>query len=219
MPEINMVNGQLIPVGVTDRRLIGSLLAVERREFLPACLKSIAHIDIDLKLKDGSAVSPARYLMPAGPFGQLVQAAEVTRSDTVLDIGCTTGYTPAVLANLADRVIGLECDRELASSARATLTTLNIGRVEIVSGPLEGGWPKGAPYDVIFIGGSIPTIPQSLISQLNDNGGRLVAIVDDGQSMSAQLFVKNGPTFAGRKIFDARAQPLPGFSRRDVFVF
>lgn len=219
MPEINMVNGQLLPVGVSDRRLIGSLLAVERREFLPTLLKSISHIDIDLKLKERSAISPARYLMPAGPFGQLVQAAEVTRTDTVLDIGCATGYTSAVLANLADHVIGLECDLQLASSARAILTTLNIGNVEIVSGPLEGGWLKSAPYDVIFVGGSVQTIPQSLISQLSDDGGRLVAIVDDGRFMSAQLFVKNGSTFAGRKVFDARAQPLPGFSRPDVFVF
>lgn len=219
MPEINMVNGQLLPVGVTDRRLIRSLLAVERREFLPTFLKSISHIDIDLKLKDESVVSPARYLMPAGLFGQMVQAAEVARTDTVLDIGCATGYTSAVLGNLADRVIGLECDLELASSARAALTTLNIGNVEIVSGPLEGGWLKGSPYDVIFIGGSVSTIPQSLVAQLSDDGGRLVAIVDDGQSMSAQLFVKNGPIFAGRKILDARAQPLLGFSRPDVFVF
>lgn len=218
MPEINMVNGQLIPVGVTDRRLIRSLLAVERRAFLPTTLKSIAHIDTDLKLTDGSPTSPARYLMPAGPFGQLVQAALVKRTDTVLDIGCTTGYTSAVLAHLADRVIGLECDRELAASARTTLTALSFGNVEIVSGPLEAGWPEGSPYDVIFIGGAVPAVPQSLVSQLSD-GGRLLAIIDDGRLMSAQLFLKSGRTSSGRKIFDASAQPLPGFSPPDLFVF
>ena len=219
MPEIKMVNGQLLPVGVTDRRLIRSLLAVERREFLPTSLKSISHIDIDLKLKDGSAVSPARYLMPAAPFGQLVQAAQVTRNDAVLDIGCTTGYSSAVLSKLANRVVGLECDPQLASSARAALATLSISNAQIVSGPLEDGWLKGAPYDVIFIGGSVPAIPQSLVAQLSDYRGRLVAIIDDGQSMSAQLFVKSGSNFAGRKIFDAGGRPLPGFSRPDVFVF
>lgn len=218
MPEFNMVNGQVITVGVTDRRVIGSLLAVERRNFLPTALKSVSHIDTDLKLKDASGASPARYLMPVGPLAQLVQAAEVARTDAVLDIGCATGYTSAVLANLADHVIGLECDPELAASARTTLEALSIDNVEIATGPLEAGWPERSPYDVIFIGGSVQRVPHALVSQLKD-GGRLVAIVDDGRSISAYLWMKNGSTFAGREIFDATAHPLPGFSRPEVFVF
>jgi protein-L-isoaspartate(D-aspartate) O-methyltransferase len=218
MPELNMVNGQVITVGVTDRRVIGSLLTVERRIFLPTALRSVSHIDTDLRLKDASAVSPARYLMPAGPFAQLVQAAEVARTDSVLDIGCATGYASAVLANLADHVIGLECDPELAASARMTLEALNIKNVEIATGPLEAGWSERSPYDVMFIGGSVQRIPHPLVSQLKD-GGRLVAIVDDGRSVSAYLYMRNGPTFSGREIFDASAYPLPGFSRPEVFVF
>lgn len=95
MPELTMVNGQVIPVGVTDRRVIGSLLAVARRDFLPTALKPVARVAISLKLKDASAVSPARYLLPVGPLALLVQAAAVVRTDAVLDIGCATGYTSA----------------------------------------------------------------------------------------------------------------------------
>lgn len=218
MPELTMVNGQVIPVGVTDRRVIGSLLAVARRDFLPTALKPVAHVDIDLKLKDASVVSPARYLLPVGPLALLVQAAAVVRTDAVLDIGCATGYTSAVLANLASHVIGLECDPELAASARTTLEALNVDNVDVVTGPLEAGWLERSPYDVIFMSGSVQRVPHAVVSQLKD-GGRLVAIVDDGQSVSAYRYMKSGSTFAGREIFNASAYPLPGFSQPDAFVF
>lgn len=198
MPEFNMVNGQVITVGVTDRRVIGSLLAVERRNFLPTALKSVSHIDTDLKVKDASGVSPARYLMPAGPLAQLVQAAEVARTDAVLDIGCATGYTSAVLANLADHVIGLECDPELAASARTTLEALSIDNVEIATGPLEAGWPERSPYDVIFIGGSVQRVPHALVSQLKD-GGRLVAM---DASEDKDLRSRKAREWTGRRVED-----------------
>ena len=38
-------------------------------------------------------------------FGRLVQLSAVTKNDLVLDIGCTTGYSAAVLGHLADAVV------------------------------------------------------------------------------------------------------------------
>jgi protein-L-isoaspartate O-methyltransferase len=83
-------------------------------------------------------------------------------------------------------------------------------------GLAEEDWHQGSPYDVSFIGGWVSTIRQSLVAHLNHDGGRLVAIIDHGQAMSAHLFTKNGPTLAGRRI--AGGQPLRGVSRPDVFV-
>ena len=101
MPETNMVNGQVLPVGVTDRRLIAAMLAVPRREFVPPPVASIAHIDTDLQLGANTDSSSPRFLMSAGPFAKLIEAAQIVPSDRVLDVGCATSYSSAVIAIIA----------------------------------------------------------------------------------------------------------------------
>lgn len=218
MPETNMVNGQVLPVGVTDRRLIAAMLAVPRGEFVPTRVASIAHIDTDLQLGANTDCSSPRFLMSAGPFAKLIEAAQIVLSDRVLDVGCATGYSSAVIARLGGFVTALECDRQLADIAERNLANLEIDNAVVVVGPLELGWTLGGPYDVIVMSGSVPNVPEGLYRQLRQ-GGRLVVILDDGVSSSAHLCVRGGPAFSSRFLFDAAAKPLPGFTTPIAFNF
>lgn len=218
MPESNMVNGQVLPVGVTDRRLIAAMSAVPRGNFVPHPVASIAHMDTDLQLSANTGSSSSRFLLSAGPFARLIEAAQIATTDRVLDVGCATGYSSAVIARLGGAVTALECDRELADIAERNLAKLEIGNAVVVVGPLELGWMSGGPYDVIVMGGSVPNVPDGLSRQLRQ-GGRLVAIVDDGAVSSAHLYVRGGQAFSSRFLFDAVSKPLPGFAMPDAFIF
>jgi len=94
----------------------------------------------------------------------------------VLDVGCATGYSSAVLAKLAGEVVALEEDVALARIAGETLAASGVSNVSVVSGPLPAGWQQGAPYDVIVVEGASEIVPAALLSQLKD-GGRLVAVI------------------------------------------
>jgi protein-L-isoaspartate(D-aspartate) O-methyltransferase len=69
----------------------------------------------------------------------------------VLDVGCATGYSAAVLARLAARVVALEEDATLARAA--TANSPGVGNVSVVTGPAPAGWQQGGPYDVILLEG------------------------------------------------------------------
>ena len=84
-------------------------------------------------------------------LAKLIHAADVARSDGVLDVGCATGYGAAVLARIASQVVALEVDAGLAQAARSALAGRH--NVSLVTGPLSAGWPQGAPYDVILLEG------------------------------------------------------------------
>jgi protein-L-isoaspartate(D-aspartate) O-methyltransferase len=155
--------------------------------------------------------------MSAGPFAKLVEAAKIGSEDRVLDVGCATGYSTAIIARLADYVTALESDSPLAAFATMALAQLGVENVRVVTGPLSRGWPHDKPYDVIFIGGSVEAVPDVLVSQLAD-GGRLVAIVGSGLSASACLYVRSGSSIGGRAVFNASAHPLPGFATPRTFV-
>jgi protein-L-isoaspartate(D-aspartate) O-methyltransferase len=148
--RLNMVESQVRVNAVTDERLIAAMAAVPRERFVPISRQGIAYMDEDILVSDGKA---PRFLMEPRVFAKLAQLAGITADELVLDVGCGTGYSTAVLARLAGTVVGLEADENLAAQAGATLSDLGVDNAVVVAGPLAEGYGKQAPYDVIFMNG------------------------------------------------------------------
>jgi protein-L-isoaspartate(D-aspartate) O-methyltransferase len=220
--RLTMVESQLRPNEVTDTRLLAAMRTLPRERFLPLSLKKLAYMDEGIEVFPAIDGAPARFLLAPMVLARLVQLAVVEPHDTVLDVGCATGYSTAVLARLGRSVIGLEPEPELAKAAGLALRELDIANTDIVKGALAKGHPEAGPYDVILLNGSVPMVPESLFTQLKE-GGRLVAVVRGGANNASQgkayLFVKADGEASGLPHFDAGARPLPGFAPEPSFAF
>jgi protein-L-isoaspartate(D-aspartate) O-methyltransferase len=210
-----MVDSQVRVNDVTDAALIAAMLAVPREAFVPEARANLAYIDDDLCVLEAAAGKPARYLMEPMVLARMIQALELKPDSKVLDVGCATGYSSAVLSRVAGEVVALEADASLAAIAKRELRG---AKVEVVSGAVTAGWPSGAPYDAILVGGAIEEIPESLTRQLRD-GGRLAAVIRNGGAARAMLYVRTGTHGSARRLFDAAIPPLPGFEKPQAFVF
>ena len=215
--RINMVESQVRPSDVTDRRIIRAMLEVPREAFVPQSLQALAYMDEAVPAAEDAGGRPGRCLLAPRTFAKLVQLAEIGPDAVVLDVGCATGYSTAVLARLAKAVVAVEVDAALAASATQTLRRLGVGNALVIEGALEKGAPSHAPFDAILLDGAVPQVPQQLLEQLKD-GGRLVAVIADGAFGRAQVWRRTGKVFDPRPAFDAGAPPLPGFSRQAEFV-
>jgi protein-L-isoaspartate(D-aspartate) O-methyltransferase len=210
-----MVDCQIRPADVTDRELLAALLEVPRERFVQAELAGFAYLDRDL------AVDPKRALLKPMVLARMIQAAELETGDRVLDVACGTGYSSAILARLSASVTALEDDADRArrcGEILAQLTPLGSRNVTAVCGPLEAGWPAGAPYDVILVNGACETEPHGLARQLSE-GGRLVVVMGTGPDGKATLFRKDHGEIGSRALFDAAAPALPAFAKTPAFVF
>ena len=216
--RLKMIDGQLRTTDVNDPAVNGAIMDVAREEFVPRSKMDLAYIDEDIEVAPARGGRPARFLMEPAPFGQLLKLAAIGSGDFVLDVGCATGYSSAVLSRLASSVVALESDPELAATATETLSRLGYDNVAVVDGALNEGYPSEAPYDVIFVGGAVDYVPDALLDQLRD-GGRLVAVVGLGNAGFAQLFIRTGDTVSSRRAFNAAVRPLPGFQRVAAFQF
>ena len=197
---------------VTDPLVIDAIATVPREAFVPPALRGIAYRDEDLPIGAG------RYLMEPMVLGRLLQLAAVKPTDVVLDIGCATGYSSGVLACMAATVIALESNFILAKTATALLADQGIDNTAVVTAPLAEGYPAQAPYDVIVFEGVIDHLPETIRHQLAD-GGRLVAMMREGPIATAFLLTRVGAVFSHRTEFEATTAPLPGFERKEGFVF
>lgn len=214
----HMVACQVRPSNVSDARLLAAMARIPRERFVPEDRRAIAYVDDDIE------IGPGRWLMAPAAFARLAAETPVRPADTVLDIGCATGYSTAVLGSMAAAAIGVEPDPEFAARASDLLAELGIDNAVVVNRPLVEGCPGQAPYDAIVLGGAIGAVPEALLAQLAD-GGRLAAIergrgaVGASRAGKAARWIKTGGAVSRRPLFDAAAAPLPGFERSAGFVF
>ena len=213
--RVNMVDGQILPNRVTDPALIIALNTVPRELFVPAGAEGVAYCDEEIPVGRG------RALLEPLVLARLLQGAAVTARDVVLDIGCATGYSSAVLAGIASAVVAVESDPELHARAAKNLATLAANTVTLVNAPLTGGHPSQAPYDVILINGAVAEVPEAILAQLAD-GGRLVTMVTCQHAIArlaqARLYRKIGTKVSSVALFEASVSSLPGFVAKPRFT-
>jgi protein-L-isoaspartate(D-aspartate) O-methyltransferase len=215
-----MVDCQIRTFDVTDQPLLARMLEVPREDFLPPELAPLAYSDTGLQVKSGGE---QRTLLPPLVLARLIQGAGVGSSDKVLDVGAATGYSSALLAGLAGRVVALESDPSLYKELRSNLDAFGLAKVETVLAPLSEGAPKEAPFDVIFINGAVEANLDALFAQLKD-GGRLVALKPlsgdlTGRASKAVRYEKIDGGIGYRVLFDASAPILDAFRRDEQFTF
>ncbi|WP_299395906.1 protein-L-isoaspartate O-methyltransferase [Pelagibius sp.] len=211
--RLNMVDSQIRTNKVTDLRVIDAFETVPRERFVGEQLQGIAYVDEDLE------VAPARYLMEPMVLARLLQAAAPGPTDMVLDVACATGYSTAVLAGLAETVVGVDNDRGLVESANRTLNGLDIDNAVVVEGALADGYSKQAPYNVVLIQGAVTEVPAAIKAQMADGGRLVTVVVDEAGIGRATLIQRSGEVYSARVLFDAATPVLPGFERAPGFVF
>jgi protein-L-isoaspartate(D-aspartate) O-methyltransferase len=216
--RIHFVDGQLRTNDVTTPDVLAAFLSVPRELFVPASRRPIAYTDMHIEVKSADENGPARYILSAMPFARMIQAADITKSDVVLDVGCATGYSSAILSYLADSVIAIEQDEGLVERANNALTDAGVDTVAVVHNALKNGLPSEGPYDVIFLEGAVEAVPDDFFESLK-NGGRLVCIVGKGASAEAICYLKDDGVISKRTLFNCSAPELPGFSLPKGFVF
>jgi len=206
-----MVVSQLLPNRVTRRPLIDAMAEIPRELFVPRGKRGVAYAEGPIE------VIPGRFLIAPMTLGQMIEAAGISPHEVVLQIGCATGYSTAVIARLAQTVIAVEENSDLVAEAITHLTEVEADNAVVVEGPMAEGHPGQAPYDVIFINGGIARLPDALAGQLAE-GGRLIAVEMAGLAGKAALYTKLSGQLNRLEVFDATLSLLPGFEPVEEFV-
>ncbi|MEZ5752464.1 MAG: protein-L-isoaspartate O-methyltransferase [Paracoccaceae bacterium] len=206
-----MVDNQVRPSDVTKLPIIESMLTIPRERFVPGTLVEAAYIGENLP------IAPGRVLLEPRTLAKMLDVLDLRPNDLVLDIGCATGYSTAVIARMAEAVVALECDDSLAEDAESTLEQVGVANVAVEHGALAEGASAHGPYDAVILQGAIETLPAAIAAQIKD-GGRIVAIFSLGALNVVRLGVKRGDMIHWRDIFNASAPVLPGFAAAHSFA-
>jgi len=206
-----MVDTQVRPSDVTKYPIIQAMLTVPRENFVAGAQREAAYSDQNIDLGQG------RTLLEPRTLGKILDAVDVQGDELVLDVACGMGYSSAVVARMAQMVIAVEGDEDLAAEAQTQLSEIGADNAIVhVAAPHEGA-PEHGPYDVILVQGGVEDLPQTLLDQLKD-GGRIAAIFMTGALGQVKVGYKTGDQISWRFAFNAGAPVIPGFAATKEFA-
>ena len=207
-----MVEAQLRPSAIDDERLLQAMDQVPREAFLPRALKGVAYGDEDIVLGDG------RRLVEPLVLAKLLQAAAVRPTDVALVVGCTTGYSAAVLGQLTSTVFCMGSQAEQLAQAEKVFAEIGCDNVVPVVGDPAEGHPAQAPFDVIVIAGAVSSVPEKLKAQLAE-GGRLATVLQSGRAGKVAVVTRVGQAFGMVTPYEAAAPEVPELRPAPAFTF
>src|SRR5262249_824567 len=182
--RLSMVETQLRRRGIRDQRVLDAMTKVPRHEFVGRQHWADAYADHPVPIGEQQTTSQP-YIIAV-----MLQAAEVTPHDRVLEIGAGSGYQTALLCELAREVFAVERYSALAADVTNRLEQLGYKNSAVVTGGGSLRLPEPAPYEAIIVAAAAPRVPPALIEQLAP-GGRLVVPVGDAQQQVLQLARKD----------------------------
>lgn len=206
-----MVEQQIRPWDVLDPKILDLIMDIPRHLFVEAGNEELAYSDIELP------IGHEQSMMAPKVESRLLQALDIDKNDSVLEIGTGSGYLTALMANLGKSVTSVELYEDILATANTRLASYQ--NIELACGDAANGWDDGKKYDAIVLTGSTPAVPQSYKEQLN-LGGRLAIITGDAPAMTAQVITRiSDQEWETETLFETVLTPLINASSSIAFKF
>jgi len=163
-----------------------AFLEVNRKEFVPIGFGYIAYQLDALPMQENQWISSPLTV------AKMTQYLEIEDVDSVLEIGCGSGYQSAILSKICRRVFTIERIDSLLKEAKDRFRREKINNIFTRFDDGQRGWKEYAPYDRILFSATTPKIPEVLFEQLADGGILLAPIEKDGKQFITRYYKRNG---------------------------
>ncbi len=198
-----MVEEQLLPRGIKDKRVLEAFYKVERHKFIPENIRTSAYADFPVPIGEGQTISQP-YMVAL-----MTECLDLKGEEKVLEIGTGSGYQTAILAELAKEIYSIERFESLGKRAEILLRQMEYINIKIKVDDGTLGWEEFAPFDRIIVTAASPNIPLPLIEQLKENG-KLILPLGESYSQILTLIEKKKDVLNSTNICGCVFVPLVG---------
>lgn len=140
---------------------------------------------------DAIAIGANQFISSPLTVAKMTQYLEIDNNcDSVLEIGCGSGYQAAILSRLFRRVFSIERIERLRNEALNRFKELGIMNIYTKLDDGKNGWDRFAPFDRVIFSASLGEIPPKIIAQLSEGGIIVAPIVKNDGTQNITRFIK-----------------------------
>jgi protein-L-isoaspartate(D-aspartate) O-methyltransferase len=193
---------ELSKQGKFEPELLKAFLQIDRSLFVPSGLDKMSSSISALPLRGGQWISSPLTV------AKMTAALCSKGADSVLEIGCGSGYQAAILSRFFRRVFTIERIEKLLIGAKGIFRQLEMTNINAKLDDGARGWPEFAPFDRILLSACAEEVPVALFDQLSPNGGVLVTPLQVGKKQLIVRFVKNRNGLVREEVDECLFVPL-----------
>jgi len=170
-----------------DAHIREAMSKVDREKFVPSTFKHLSY------WLDALPIDAEQWISSPLTVAKMTQYLEIDRKcDSVLEIGCGSGYQAAILSKLFRRVFTIERISSLLDEARGRFRDLRITNINSKFDDGQNGWSNFAPFDRIIFSAAPKTIPQTIFNQLAEGGILIAPVEENGLQTITRYYKRNG---------------------------
>ncbi len=162
-----------------------AFLEVNREKFVP---KGFGRMAFTL---DALPMQQNQWISSPLTVAKMTQHLELKGVDSVLEIGCGSGYQAAILSKLCRRVFPIERIDLFLKEAKKRFRSEKINNIFTRFDDGQRGWREYAPFERILFSATAKRVPKVLFDQLADGGILLAPIEQNGLQIITRYYKKN----------------------------
>jgi protein-L-isoaspartate(D-aspartate) O-methyltransferase len=191
--------------GLQDKPLITAVEQTPRTLFTPAAFADAAYSRRIVPIECGAFMEGADLAL------QMLFLLMIKPGQRILEIGTGSGFTAAVMARIAERVITLDRYKTLVTLAQQRFDQLNLGNIAARHADGSQGLKGEGTFDRILVTGSYDALPRFFVEQLVPGGVLIAPLTDDNGACTLVRFTKIGSRFEREDLMPVPFVPLkPG---------
>jgi protein-L-isoaspartate(D-aspartate) O-methyltransferase len=188
--------------GVTATDLLNAIEQTPRHLFTPAEHMAAAWSSRTIPIECGA------FMEGVDLAAELIDVLKLKPSHRVLEIGTGSGFTAAVMARLAERVLTVDRYKTLVTLAQERMDRLALRNVVVRQADGSSGLQGEGTFDRIVVTTAFSKLPQIYAEQLVSGGMMVAPVLQENGTARMVRLIKAGSRFERTELFDTPYQPI-----------
>ena len=139
---------------------------------------------------DAVYMGKKRWIQSVQMAEGIVQKLDIKKTDTILELGCSSGYQASLLSLYCRAVYTVDNNLEILKNARETFNRLEIKNIHTIHAPSYNNLQINDKFDRIVLSFAVNSVDE-YIELLSDNGMLIVPLMEENDFQLLTLFTKS----------------------------
>lgn len=188
--------------GISDIDLLTAVEQTPRSLFAPPQYSDDAYSSRTIPIECGAFMEGVDLVV------RILHNLKVKPGHRVLEVGTGSGFTAAVMARMAERILTVERYKTLVTGAQRRMDSLGLRNVVIRHADGSAGLQGEGTFDRILVTAAFNAMPRFYADQLVSGGSMIAPLMISEDNCRMVRLTKTGSRFEREELFDVPYLPI-----------